>query len=241
MTKNYQMEGVYETPFNTEELQPYEYQLQHFDLICGHIITENHILRIVAVISAAAFFLSIGINLYAISLPKNIPVLVTMNDFGQASYIGEVTRKNYQNFVVPEIAIQYQVKDFVNLYYTLSSDKQIMKKSFAKVYHILTATTANKYSTLVREEKPFDDFGTKTREVFFQTEPLQLSKETYQVDFLVTERLLTGQITNKTVFRAVISIKTMQPSSEDLNDNPLGIYITAFDFKKINELPIENK
>ena len=36
-------------------------------------------------------------------------------------------------------------------------------------------------------------------------------------------------------FRAVITVKMLQPSDEDIKDNPLGIYITAFDMK-----PIEN-
>ena len=104
MTKNYLPKGKNSTPFNP--------QLQHFDYICGEQQKQNRILKFVVVIACISFLLSISITIYVVSLPESIPVLVTMNDFGQTQYIGEVSRKNYQNFNVPELAIQYQIKDF---------------------------------------------------------------------------------------------------------------------------------
>lgn len=224
--RQYPPAGKVQTPFYP--------QLEHFDWITGQIRRENHILRIIAVISAAAFFLSIGISLYAVSRPNSIPVLVTMNDFGETSYIGEVSKKNYQNFNVPEVALQYQVKDFLNLYYTLSTDKIVMRSNLKKIYHLLTSTTASKYSQFVKEENPFKDFGERTREILFQTEPLKLSKDSYQIDYQIVTRLLSGAVVSNITCRAVLSVKTMQPSDEDIKDNPLGIYITAFDMKEIN-------
>ncbi len=224
-TKNFLPKGNATTSFNP--------QLEHFDMICGQVMKENRILKYVVIVSCLAFFVSIGITLYAISLPESIPVLITMNDFGETRYVGAVSRKNYQNYNVPEVAIQYQVKEFINLYNTLSTDKTVMNKSIKKIYHILTSTTASKYSSLVKETKPFEDFGNRTREVFFQTEPLQLSKDTYQVDYTVTTRQLSGNLVDESNYRAVISIKVLQPSDDDIKDNPLGIYITAFDMKPL--------
>ena len=231
--KNYLPQGDSTTPFNSERTGVNSLQLRHFDFICGQVMKENRILRYVVIVSCLAFFVSIGITLYAVSLPESIPVLVTMNDFGEASYVGAVSRRNFQNYNVPELAVQYQVKHFVNLCWTLSNDKIVMKKSLSATYHILTSTTAAKYSTRLKEETPFADFGTKTREVIFQTEPLQLSKDTYQIDFKIITRHLSGGIDSEKTVRAVVSVKVLRPSDEDIRDNPLGIYITAFDFKEI--------
>lgn len=231
--KNYSPQGEPTTPFNSEKNAVNNLQLRHFDFICGQVMKENRILKYVVIVSCLAFFVSIGITLYAISLPESIPVLVTMNDFGETSYVGAVTRKNYQNYSVPEVAVQYQVKKFITLCYTLSTDKTVMKNSVSNTYHLLTSTTASKYSTRLKEENPYEDFGARTREVSFQTEPLQLSKDTYQVDFQVITRMLSGTVTDNVTMRAVISINVMKPSDEDIKDNPLGIYITAFDFKEI--------
>ena len=232
--KNFSPQGDPVTPFNSTVSKTQRMQLEHFDLICGHFKSENRILRFVVVISVLAFFVSIAITLYAVSLPESIPVLVTMNDFGETQYVGAVSRRNYQNYSVPEVAIQYQIKEFVSLYYTLSTDRAVMRKSLKKAYALLTQVTATKFTALIKEEKLYDDFSEKTREVVFQSDPLQLSSDTYQVDFQVTTRSLSGATRDKSVYRAVCTVKTMTPAEEDIKLNPLGIYITAFDFKKIS-------
>ena len=225
-SKNFLPKGTNATPFNP--------QLQHFDYICGQVQQENRILKFVVIVATLSFFLSIGITIFAVSRPDSIPVLVTMNDFGETQYIGPVSRRNYQNFNVPEVAVQEQVKEFISLTNTLSTDKTVMKKSVAKTYHLLTSTTAQKYSTLVRENNPF-------KEVIFQTEPLKLSADTYQVDYQIITRQLSGQMMSDELFRAVITVKMLQPSDEDIKDNPLGIYITAFDMKPIENTPSKTK
>ena len=231
--KLYQPQGDITTPFNSKKNDVNTLQLQHFDFICGQVMKENRILKYVAIISCLAFFLSVAVTFYAVSLPESVPVLVTMNDFGETNYVGAVSRKNFQNYSVPELAIQFQIKKFVELSYTLSTDKRVMQKSLSKTYHLLTSTTASKYSSRLKEETPFADFGSRTREVIFQTEPLQLSRDSYQVDFKVIERQLSGTIMSNKTFRAVVSIKVLKPSDDDIKDNPLGIYITAFDFKEV--------
>lgn len=231
--KNYQSQGEALTPFNSEKNAVNGLQLRHFDFVCGQVMKENRILKYVVIVSCLAFFVSIGITLYAVSLPESIPVLVTMNDFGDVNYVGAVSRKNFQNYTVPEIAVQYQVKKFINLAYTLSTDKAVMQKSLSETYHILTSTTASKYSLRIKEENPFADFGSRTREVLFQTEPLRLTKDTWQVDFKVVTRQPSGSVTENKTVRALISVKLLLPSDDDIKDNPLGIYITSFDFKEI--------
>ena len=108
-----------------------------------------------------------------------------MNDFVETYYIGPISRKNYQNFSVPEVVVQAQVKESVNLINTLSTDKTVMKKSANRTYHLLTSTTASKCSTLVWEDYLFKKFRSRTKEVLFQTETLKVSGYTYQVDYQI--------------------------------------------------------
>lgn len=225
-SKSYPPQGTNATKFNP--------QIQHFDMICGQTNRENKMLKLeVVVLVCIILVLSIGIVFFLTKRTQIVPALVTMNDFGQTQYIGEVSRKNYQNFNIPEVAVTYQVKDFLNLYKTLSSDKEIVKKNIEKAYHLLTATSASKYSTLLKENNPYKDFGNYTKEVVFETEPLKISKDTYQVDFRQIVRTLQGMIVEENRQRAVVTIKTLNPTDEDIKDNPLGIYITDFDIKDI--------
>lgn len=226
MQKSYPPKGTNSTPFNP--------QLQHFDMICGQVMKENGILKLALVVLIFIIaVLSIGISFFLTKRTQVIPAIVTMNDFGQAQYVGEVSRKNFQNFNIPEVAMIYQVKDFINIYKSLSSDKAVVKRNIEKAYHLLTAVSASKYSTLLREDNPYKDFGDHTREVEFETEPLKISKDTYQVDYRLITRTLTGVIIKDIRQRAVITIKALNPTEEDIQDNPLGIYITDFDIKDI--------
>lgn len=226
MQKSYPPTGTNATPFNP--------QLQHFDMICGQVMKENRILKIETVVLIFVIaVLSIGIVFFLTKRTQIVPALVTMNDFGQTQYVGKISRKNYQNFNVPEVAITYQVKNFLNCYKTLSTDKAVVKGNIEKAYHLLTATSASKFSTLLKEDNPYKEFGNYTREIVFETEPLSISKDTYQIDFQIIARTLTGVIVSETRQRAVITVKVLNPAEEDIKDNPLGIYITDFDIKDI--------
>lgn len=225
-SKVYTAKGTNATPFNP--------QLEHFDWICGQTINENRILKyVIAAESVMVIIVIITFGIWALNKKDTTPVLVTMNDFGETRYVGAVTRKNFQGFDIPELAVTYQVKEFITLYKSLSSDKTVVKNNIEKAYHILTATSASKYATLLRENNPYSDFGDYTKEVEFETDPLKISKDTYQVDYRYIKRTTLGHITEDQKERAVVTIKTLSPAEDDIKDNPLGIYITDFDIKKI--------
>ena len=58
---------------------------------------------------------------------------------------------------------------------------------------------------------------------------LALSDSSYQVDFWVTETLPDGGSEKVLKKRSVLTTTLMQPSEDDTNFNPAGIYITNFD------------
>ena len=226
MQKSYPPAGTNATPFNP--------QLHHFDMICGQLMNENRLLKMAVVVLVGIIaVLSIGIVFFLTKRTQIVPALVTMNDFGQTQYVGEVSRKNYQNFTVPEVAITYQVKDFLSCYKTLSSDKAVVKGNIDKAYHLLTSTSSSKFSTLLRENNPYKEFGSQTREILFETEPLKITKDTYQVDYKIVTRSLSGTKISEIRQRAVVTVKVLTPADDDIKANPLGIYITDFDIKDI--------
>lgn len=225
MSKNFTPEGQNKTPFNP--------QLEHFDYICGQIIQENKMLKFVTTIAAVGFILSIAICFYAVTQPETVPVLINLNEFGESQYIGKITKKNYQNFNVPEVAVVYQVKKFLQLKETLSTDREVMRKSMKEIYGMLTSNSSMRFNNFVKENDPYKDFGYRTKELMFQTEPLRVSTNTYQVDYQVTSRSITGGILETNIRRAIVTTEMLQPSEEDIKTNPLGIYITNFDIQKL--------
>ena len=55
-------------------------------------------------------------------------------------------------------------------------------------------SSSSKYSTLLRENNPYKDFGDYTKEVIFETDPLKISKNTYHIMAL---HFLVFRILNK--------------------------------------------
>ena len=225
--KNYLPEGNVETPFNP--------QLEHFDFICGSIKNENKILRIISILAGVSFLASVGLCYYAVTQPDAIPIIITLDDLGRTNYVGQLTRSNWQNYDVPENAITAKVKEFIELYFFISTDETVMRRNIQNSYHNLTNRTAQKYTSMLETDKPYDDFGSCTQEVTYDTEPLTVSDKTYQIDFHVIKRELSGRQKSDTYYRALVTIELMKPPEEDLYVNPLGIYISSFDFKILKE------
>lgn len=226
--KFYTGAGTNSTPFNS--------MLKEYDQIIGMQNKENRTWRIIAIISMSAFFVSLGLMLYAIKLPKTVPMVITVSDFGEAKYVGEVSKLSYDNIKVPEIAIQYQIRKFIINMRTINSDSDVMKQNVKNLYTMLTSISSQKLTNILREENPFNDFGKFKRAVLIES-LLKLSNDAaYQVDFIETRSTMTGTIIDKVRYRAIISTQLLEPAEKMKIENPLGIFISAFDISKINEI-----
>lgn len=216
----------------TKELSP---QFKEYDRIIGLQNKENKTWRIIAIASLSFLFLSLILLLYAIKLPKTIPMVITVSEYGEAKYIGNVSKISYSNMKVPDIAIQYQIKKFVTNMNTITSDAQVMKQNIKDCYNMLSGDAGLKLSNILKNNNPFDKFGDIKQSILLES-ILQLSPQSYQVDYIQSKITMTGIITDRTRYRGIISITLLEPPEDKKIENPLGIYITDFDFTKVNNL-----
>lgn len=183
----------------------------------------------IAIFGFIASMIMVG---FALSLPKAVPLVISVSDFGEAKYLGDVSRYSYNSIKVPIECYEYQLRKFISNCYTLPSDFSILKKNLNENYSLLNSTSSNKYNIFLNELNPRKDFGKKLVNVEFVS-ILNQSKNTYQVDFIVTRTQKNGDLKAKTRMRALITLELMVPSKEDIENNPLGIYVTNFDFTEI--------
>ena len=66
-----------------------------------------------ALISFGCLLISLAVLVYAVKLPKAFPLVITVSDWGEAKYVGEVSNYSYNGIKVPEIAINYQLRKFI--------------------------------------------------------------------------------------------------------------------------------
>jgi type IV secretion system protein VirB5 len=218
--------GDTKTPFNP---------LTEYDRIIGEQCRENKTWRRIALISMAAFFAALGILVYAIRLPKTVPLVITVSEWGEAKYVGNVSQYSYAGIKVPDVAVLYQIRRFVSNLYSIPADAAVLRQNLTDCYSCLTGDSAQKLSNRLRSENPFDSFGSITARVEIES-ILRLSGQSYQADFMLTTSRPNDTQTKRTRMRGTLTIELKEPPQEDQISNPLGIYIVAFDFTQIGEI-----
>lgn len=193
--------------------------------------SENRF-KIFAYIAGAGFALSLIVMVWAINLPKTVPVLISVNDFGEAKYIGEVSRINYSGIKVPEVAIEYQIRKFVTNKFTIPGDVEVLRNNLKECYACLTRDTSSKLSSELKEHNPLKDVKDIRKKVDIES-VLKTTKNTYQVDFTITQSTPNDMNKNTVRMRGLITMVLLEPHDDDKILNPLGIYFSAYDFTEI--------
>jgi type IV secretion system protein VirB5 len=185
--------------------------------------------RVTAFILQGCVALSIGILWYAVTLPKTVPLIVTVAPWGEAEYRGEAAGLSYQNAQIPEIAIQYQVREFVRELRGISTDSEVLYQNITRCYARVTEKCNRKMTAALREEDPFSSVGKTRRNVTIET-VLRLSTQTWQVDWIEST---AGTNSGTKRMRGVFTVELLEPSAKQRVLNPLGIYIDDYDFTEI--------
>lgn len=183
--------------------------------------------QIIALVSLSSFFIALGILVYAINLPKTVPVIVTVDGEGKANYAGKVDKSLYGRQAVPENAKYYQMKRLIKNMFTIVVDKNAQQEYIAEASSIVQKGAVGQLDLFFRENNPFKEFGEYVQSVEIQ-QPLRQTDRTYLVNFEVTRKNPGGYTIYSQEYIALINIDFYESVPET---NPLGIYITNFDIK----------
>jgi type IV secretory pathway TrbF-like protein len=186
--------------------------------------------QIIALASLSSFFISLGLLVYTINLPKTVPVIVTVNPEGQANYVGRVDRSLYGNTSIPEIAKEYQIKTLINKMHTWVIDRQAQQMYITETSAIVQLGAIKQLDTFYRSDNPYSHLAKLTRSVQFET-LLKQTDQTYIGYFRTIERSINGSELKNQRWSVLINIQLFEPTI----NNPLGIFITNFDIKQIEE------
>jgi type IV secretion system protein VirB5 len=161
----------------------------------------------------------------AVSLQKTVPVLVTLSEWGEATYKGKVDIEKNRMNAVPDAAVQYQVRKFITDIRTIPLDGEILYRDITQCYDMVTSECAKKLTGELRKENIFGKVGKEKRSVEIET-VLKLSGSSYQIDWRETATT-TQSMTYR--MRGVVTIELLEPPENKIINNPLGIYIADYD------------
>ncbi len=179
------------------------------------------------VISIVVFLLAVAL-LVGFTNKKLVPVIVTVNNEGEAKYVGTVDKALYNKRTVPETAKTRQIKNLIKFMNTIFTDKNAQNDYIKEAQNLVQRDAINQLDIFFRENNPFNDFGEYTQNVEIQ-EPLKQNEKTYFVNYTVTKKQ-NGFTVYQEDYTILVNIDYYESVPET---NPLGIFITNFNIQKV--------
>jgi type IV secretory pathway TrbF-like protein len=147
--------------------------------------------QIIALASLSSFLISLGILGYAVSLPKEIPVIVAVDTEGKSTYVGRVDKKYTGSHSVPDAAKTYVMKRLLHGMHTWLMDSEAQQALITETQHLVQGGAIKQLDLFYRGNNPFDRLGELSRSVSIEP-PLKQTANTWIVHFTTTERSRIG-------------------------------------------------
>ncbi|MBR3543654.1 MAG: hypothetical protein IKN82_08175 [Treponema sp.] len=218
------------TPFNAGPKKGRSASIPMYSTIQGLYQKNARMWQVIALVSLLSFFISLFICFYAVRLPKTVPVIVTVDTQGQATYVGRVSQSYWGKDKIPENAKTYQIKRLFANMYTRVTDASAQNSYIRECEKICQGDAVSLLDKFFMENNPFDLFGVKTQTIDME-EPLRQTERTYVIYYNV-QKYMNGQPAGGSRHSALVTLDFYNGVPED---NPLGIYITGFDIKEVRE------
>jgi type IV secretory pathway TrbF-like protein len=203
--------------------------LDLLDTINGQAQKNARTWQIVALASLSSFFIALGVLIYAESLPRTVPVVVTVNPDGEARYVGKLDPAEY-TANIPEIAREYAVKQLIGKMHTWVVDRDAQKRYIAETQALTQGGAVGQLDRFYRDNNPFARIGEIVQSV--DVEPLhKQADQTYFTYFTTTRKAVNGFELDVTRYSILVNIAELTPNPT----NPLGVFVVNFDIKRMTK------
>jgi type IV secretory pathway TrbF-like protein len=196
----------------------------------GTYIQQAHHWRALAFISGLiALVAGIGVA-YIGAQSKVVPYVVEVDKLGQVAAVAPAERSSS---VDPRVLKAYLAR-FVVDWRSVTVDRQVQKASIDRVYAMLPSASiaVRKLNDHYQAHNPFAVAASASVDVSI-TNVLQISSQTWQVEWLEVTRDSRGEVKSRVRMRASFMLGITPPTQETLIlVNPLGIYIVDLNWSQ---------
>ncbi|MBN2769049.1 MAG: conjugal transfer protein TrbF [Campylobacterales bacterium] len=197
----------------------------------GGSIKAAHTWKIVALISLIIAAVSVSGLAYMAGQNKLIPYIVEVDKLGGSVATHQVQQIAYNN---PKV-IKYNLAEFISNFKTIYSDPKVQKETILKSYRYLTPSYSsfNIVNNYFKDNSPFSRLEKEIVNVKMDS-IVPINENTYQLDWHEEVFDKKGNKLRTDYFRASATILIVPPKTEEeIFRNPIGMYITDFNFSQI--------
>ncbi len=175
-----------------------------------------------------------GSIVYLGSQPKLVPQIIEVDRLGEPKYLGPLDRAAGRGFTPSGPSIEYHLRRFILDTREVPSDAALVKRNWMDAYKLVTPTGANQLNAYVEDRNPFAQLEAGTRVTVDISVILQITADTWQVDWTETSWDDRGNRTDTTNWRGTFHVFIRTPdTTADLAVNPLGLYIDELHWARL--------
>lgn len=197
----------------------------------GDYISRARNWQIVAMLSIIVTIISVFYIGYIGSQNKLIPYVIEVDKLGNTANVGMVRNVDIKN---PNV-IKYSLNTFIYSWRSIWGNPEIQRKFIFDAYkYIKPGSKAFLFlNDSYEKSNPFEQ-GTK-QNVRVKVDSIVLqTNDTWQIQWRETTTNLAEEQISDIVYRGFFKVKQIPPTTEEeIIKNPLGIFITDFNFAKI--------
>ena len=216
----------------TKKANPYLDARREWNAQFGRQVAERNSWRMVALFALLLALLSLGGLLTLGASTKVVPYVAVIDDLGNPIAQGSATSTG----VADPRVIRAVIGDFFNNFRSVTTDGYAQKERIRRVYALLSiADPSYRVMNEHFQNEEWDPFvRAKEKTVSIELSSiLELSSNTYQVEWSEIERNRTGEVLNRHEYQAALTIKQADElSGTALLKNPLGLYVTHISWTK---------
>jgi type IV secretory pathway TrbF-like protein len=214
---------------------PYRKAQQEWDRRMGGATVHAANWRLIAFALAGLQFFSFAGLIYLGAQPKAIPHIVEIDKLGQPTYLGPLDRSALRDFKPSTASLHYHLRRFVTDTREISSDAAVLKRNWFDAYKLVTADGANQLNAYVKDSNPFEQLERQVRVSIQVNVIVQISQDTWQVDWTETTWDEHGNPTGTAVWRGNFHVLLRVPdAAEQLALNPLGLFIDELHWARLS-------
>ena len=210
---------------------------KEWDVRLGTAVVQARSWRVNSMFLASLLGVSMLANVYLGHQPKVVPHIIEIDALGDATYRGAVG-ESAANFLPNEALVRHQLRRFIELTRTVSSDNVLLRKNWLDAYKMLSPVTGQTLMTeWVSANDPFKRAQKETTAIEILS-AVPLSVESWQIDWRETTWDKSGQMLGKPIiWRAMLKVILRPPTTrQEMIDNPLGLFVDEFHWDRIQQV-----
>jgi type IV secretion system protein VirB5 len=206
---------------------PYQAASQEWDRRIGAPVLQAHNWRLAAFGAMGLAALAVGGLIYESATRSIATYVVPIDKYGRPGRI-ELAGRRY----VPSSAeIGYFLADWVTRTRSKSIDPIVIRDNWTEAYHFVVDGAIGQLNDYAKTHDPFANAGAQAISVEVVS-VLQRGPNSYQVQWRETT-YDQGATTSTVNWTGLFTTKIQPPTNEaELRANPLGVYITAFQWSR---------